>query len=1007
MRTESRSIIVKAVVGARNVILSDLGGIRLLAENEYDLGRIHRVESLRYSRDLAKSILEGDLKLFDRNDKEIQTGRDLCEMLVILEKLNSGGDAKVHCERTVFSHPDGSESKVIDEISDYVHITRGLGQGLFNYVLESSYENLRNGSGKEEVGSPAGTVWAYVSPGMLPKLSKLTQMTIQKELSFSSWVDAVESAPNESVGKTYVMLDIQANVYYKITFTQWSIGGTSVDTDTSVGKGGFSYVRELLFCDDKDCCSCDDEHYTYVLGSVQPNALNSFLNSASGVSSNKAPIIVPAYSKLKGVALSYSGIREVDEEESQINFPKSAIHRQPAAEVAFGKIGNAIFNLKLYRNGVEFVKIPIMARESKGNYFDFSKISALEIIRFSAGEDSSLYKEIMGNVINGSYNPWSTGSIELDRALRELYFQQNLSAIFPDERISAKIEIAEIFLLDFAREEGLTYAEAIASCEIGIYDVNLALSLYEVCDYVPTHGTIYGKVVDFENTEITEGVVQIQNCQLDEYKDALDKIKSELEVLEGKNEEAQKELDTAKDDESSATATISSLNTEIAALSQTVSESNSTLTLKNRALETTQAEKADLLASDPDADTTAIDAEITSLVSDITILLTTKTTALATIETKRELLATEQSNLSEAQTKIASLEQALKRLQAEQEKAEKELKNLSAFVKANGVLYALVSKDGSYRFNLVPFGCWKVIFTSKEDYEDYRESFEVEVTSSDPTVEADLYVTSLNLVNITVKDEDANPLEATLIFENVNGPEYNVNFTSSFTGLKIADGDYNVSVIAEGYLLIDQKVTITSDTNLDYVLIAATEITRTWTFKTNYSDLTSTTVSGAEVSWVNVYTGATGGSVSGGDGVVTSTFYAGDYEVTVSFNGKSETKVFLYSESGNTDYTRDANPGVANIKVVYNFEVANGQFEVIHVGNALLTLYLPEGETSQAVSDDNGEYRFVANGTGDLYEGTILFDVEKDGFNFSGGNTVSIDSDKEYNVTVTLVVTPA
>jgi hypothetical protein len=152
---QSKTYIVKAVIGAKNVILPDLGAVRLLSSVTYDLGKFFRVDALRYSKDLANAILNGDLTLYDRNDIKVNVGIDLCDMLAILETLNAGS-ANVSCERTVFSHPDGSGSEITDEISEYVHITRDNVRGIYNLVEEDRYDTT------DDNVSPVGTSWAYV-----------------------------------------------------------------------------------------------------------------------------------------------------------------------------------------------------------------------------------------------------------------------------------------------------------------------------------------------------------------------------------------------------------------------------------------------------------------------------------------------------------------------------------------------------------------------------------------------------------------------------------------------------------------------------------------------------------------------------------------------------------------------------------------------------------------------------------------------------------------------------
>lgn len=99
-----------------------------------------------------------------------------------------------------------------DRITDNLWITRGNQEGLFNPVSQTNFNS-----------GPAGTLWAQ---GNL-------QMDLSS-LNFESWADAVNWYPPGSVGQTYVVYSVLDDVYFEITFTQWTQNGDG---------GGFAYTR--------------------------------------------------------------------------------------------------------------------------------------------------------------------------------------------------------------------------------------------------------------------------------------------------------------------------------------------------------------------------------------------------------------------------------------------------------------------------------------------------------------------------------------------------------------------------------------------------------------------------------------------------------------------------------------------------------------------------------------------------------------------------------------------
>lgn len=126
-----------------------------------------------------------------------------------------------------FSTPDnGTEVDII--IPGILEITRGNQQGIFNSVIEGSFNS---GS------SPANTVWSKGEGwNNLCSLSGRTYRTWRNEL----WTDiGMDSAWPANVGKEFIMKHTPTNRYWLVKFTQWTQGG----------GGGFTYSRqEFINC---------------------------------------------------------------------------------------------------------------------------------------------------------------------------------------------------------------------------------------------------------------------------------------------------------------------------------------------------------------------------------------------------------------------------------------------------------------------------------------------------------------------------------------------------------------------------------------------------------------------------------------------------------------------------------------------------------------------------------------------------------------------------------------
>ena len=112
-----------------------------------------------------------------------------------------------------------------DHLTANVAFTRGSSQGLYNALVESSYD---------DAASPADTLWAtdLNNPG------QSIVATNWAALTFDTWTDAYGSIPNVGhniVGRDAVVYLITDDIYLDLRFTDWGMG---------FGAGGrFTYLR--------------------------------------------------------------------------------------------------------------------------------------------------------------------------------------------------------------------------------------------------------------------------------------------------------------------------------------------------------------------------------------------------------------------------------------------------------------------------------------------------------------------------------------------------------------------------------------------------------------------------------------------------------------------------------------------------------------------------------------------------------------------------------------------
>jgi hypothetical protein len=111
-----------------------------------------------------------------------------------------------------------------DHITANVALTRGSTQGLFNGVVESSYDKGPN-------TRPTGTAWATIlnNPG------KTIAATNFAALTFSTWKIAYGNAAGQNIlNRDAVVHLISEDIYLDARFTAWTSAGAG---------GGFTYSR--------------------------------------------------------------------------------------------------------------------------------------------------------------------------------------------------------------------------------------------------------------------------------------------------------------------------------------------------------------------------------------------------------------------------------------------------------------------------------------------------------------------------------------------------------------------------------------------------------------------------------------------------------------------------------------------------------------------------------------------------------------------------------------------
>jgi hypothetical protein len=145
---------------------------------------------------------------------------------------NGGGFSYERTEiltATLFERPYNSP-EVVDVISEGLIIKRNNTRGLFNAVLETSYDNNNH-------TSPKGTRWSstYTDPinGGSSDLSNV------RERVYGTWRDAVDNNPPASIGAQLIMHDLSTDLYWLIVMSVWGIGDNG-------DLGDVTYTRQLI-----------------------------------------------------------------------------------------------------------------------------------------------------------------------------------------------------------------------------------------------------------------------------------------------------------------------------------------------------------------------------------------------------------------------------------------------------------------------------------------------------------------------------------------------------------------------------------------------------------------------------------------------------------------------------------------------------------------------------------------------------------------------------------------
>jgi len=177
------------------------------------------------------AIIVGQKLLF----RHTSTGRMwIIEFTEWTQAGNGGGFAYDRYEifpATNFYRPTDSPYTV-DHISEGLIIKRDNIKGIYNAVLETSYDS-------NWYISPKGTEWnSSYTDNTNFGFSDLSNLRTRK---YGTWRDAVDANPPAAVSDELelIMHDLSTDLYWKIVFTDWGIGDNG-------DKGTLGYTRTLI-----------------------------------------------------------------------------------------------------------------------------------------------------------------------------------------------------------------------------------------------------------------------------------------------------------------------------------------------------------------------------------------------------------------------------------------------------------------------------------------------------------------------------------------------------------------------------------------------------------------------------------------------------------------------------------------------------------------------------------------------------------------------------------------
>lgn len=119
-----------------------------------------------------------------------------------------------------------NQANTYDIIAENVAIARGVQKGLYNPLIDASYDDATANNGQD--GIVTNTEWYKGSWG------DFSDVTTK---NYTSWINAVNNNPPGSVGAEMIMHDVLHDAYYAFKFLSWQ---------NNAQGGGLSYTRQLI-----------------------------------------------------------------------------------------------------------------------------------------------------------------------------------------------------------------------------------------------------------------------------------------------------------------------------------------------------------------------------------------------------------------------------------------------------------------------------------------------------------------------------------------------------------------------------------------------------------------------------------------------------------------------------------------------------------------------------------------------------------------------------------------